>query len=516
MPLSPSITLTQYQTKLSELSKSLPETEIVPVMRQLCRTDLYFLLRYGMGRKDMEREWLFQRCREVQSSPNDHLDLWAREHYKSTIITFALTIQDILSSHGDNPLPKWNGREVTAGIFSHSRPIAKGFLRQIKRELEANQKLKEWFPDVLWQNPHKESPKWSEDEGIVVKRKSNPKEATVEAWGLVDGQPIGKHFFNLIYDDVVTRESVNTPEMINKTTEALELSFSLGTDGGNRRFIGTRYHFNDSYRTVMERDIAKPRIYAATENGDIDGEPVLLSRETLAKKRKDMGPYTFSCQLMQNPKADENQGFLREWLRHFRAAGELRSNNYLLVDAANGKRPSNDWTSMWLVGLMPDGNYYVLDMVRDRLNLTQRARLVMDLHRKWRPIEVRYERYGLMADVQHIQHIQEEENYRFDIVEVGGQTNKNDRIKRLVPLFEQHKLLLPHVLRRTNYEGESVDLVHAFIEDEYAAFPVSVHDDMLDALSRIAEPELPLRWPEPEESLDDWVSRPARVGIGGY
>ena len=30
---------------------------------------------------------------------------------------------------------------------------------------------------------------WSLDGGLVVKRKSNPKEATVEAWGLVDSQP---------------------------------------------------------------------------------------------------------------------------------------------------------------------------------------------------------------------------------------------------------------------------------------------------------------------------------------
>ncbi|MCP4936698.1 MAG: hypothetical protein GY927_21470, partial [bacterium] len=136
--------------------------------RNLSRIDLFFLLRYVCGRVDMEHQWLLERCREVDYSPDEHLDLWAREHYKSTIITFGKVIQDILSSHGDYPLEKWNGREVTVGIFSHTRPIAKGFLRQIKYEFERNILLKSLFPDVLYENPHKEAPKWSEDDGIVV------------------------------------------------------------------------------------------------------------------------------------------------------------------------------------------------------------------------------------------------------------------------------------------------------------------------------------------------------------
>jgi hypothetical protein len=91
-----------------------------------------------------------------------------------------------------------NDPEITVGIFSHTRPIAKAFLRQIKREFETNEQLKALFPEILYANPAAESPKWSEDEGITVKRSSNPKEATVEAWGLVDGQPTSKHYRLLI------------------------------------------------------------------------------------------------------------------------------------------------------------------------------------------------------------------------------------------------------------------------------------------------------------------------------
>jgi hypothetical protein len=267
-------------------------------LRRLCKEDLFFLLTVGMKRRDINNDWLYDRIREVEASPNGHLDLWAREHYKSTIITFGLSIQDALK----NP-------EKTNGIFSHTRPIAKAFLEQIKRELEQNTFLKDLFPDVLYKNPQSESPKWSLDSGLILKRKTNPKEATFEAWGLVDGQPTGKHFDTLTYDDVVTRESVTTPEQIKKVTEALELSYNLGSRGGVRRFIGTRYHSNDTYKTIMSRGSVIPRIYTATDNGKADGNPVLMTAEQLAEKRRDMGPYTFGTQMLQDPVADKAMGF---------------------------------------------------------------------------------------------------------------------------------------------------------------------------------------------------------------
>lgn len=474
--------------------------------RHRCRTDLFYLLTEVLGRKDIDRPWLKARCEEVQAARNGYLDLWAREHYKSTIITFGLTILEILGSHGDDPLPEYGGRELCFGIFSHTRPIAKGFMRQIKGELERNERLKELFPDVLYANPQREAVKWSEDEGIIVKRKSNPKEATVEAWGLVDGQPTGKHFPRMLFDDVVTDGSVTTPDMIKKTTDALSLSFNLGTDGGTKRFIGTRYHYNDSYKTIIERGTAIPRIYKATVDGTGDGEPVLLSRERLAEKRKEQGPYIFACQMLQDPKADEAQGFREDWLRYWHKEPSKGTTKYLLVDAANEKKKGSDYTCAWVVGLGADKNYYVLDVVRDRLNLTERGKLVMRLHRKWKPEQVRYEKYGKDADIQHIEYVQEQENYRFAITEVGGATPKNDRIRRLIPLFEQGRIYLPTHLHVTDYQGKTVDMIRTFIDDEFKAFPVSAHDDMLDALARIAESDLTLAWPE-----ESWSSRSLSV-----
>jgi phage terminase large subunit-like protein len=460
--------------------------------RERCRTDLFYLLTEVLGRPDLNRPWLRERCEEVQANPDGYLDLWAREHYKSTIITFGKTIQDVLATHGEDA----KGPEVTIGIFSHTRPIAKAFLRQIKGEFERNQRLRELFPDIFYDNPQKGSPKWSEDEGITVKRQSNPKEATLEAWGLVDGQPTSKHFRVLVYDDVVTKDSVTTPEMISKTTGAIELSYNLGAEGGAKRFIGTRYHYNDTYRTLMDRGTAKPRIYPATIDATPLGHPVLLSADTLAEKRRDMGPYTFACQMLQDPRADETQGFLLEWMRYYARIEHRSLNRYILVDPANAKKRGSDYSVFWVLGLGADRNYYVLDVVRDRLNLTQRCSTLLELHRKWLPMEVRYEHYGIQADIQHIESEQERQNYRFKITPVGGQTPKPDRIKRLIPIFEQGRMYFPQTLWMTDYEGKTVDLIKVFLEEEYKAFPVSLHDDMLDGLARIEEPDLSLYWPQ--------------------
>jgi phage terminase large subunit-like protein len=469
---------------------------IVKTMNELGRRDLFFLLTRLLHRRDIDRDWLFDRCSEVQQRPDGYLDLWAREHYKSTLITFGRTIQDVLDSHSADSF-HWS-QEVTAGIFSCTRPIAKAFLAQIMQEFEHNTLLKEVYPDVLWDNPRREAPKWSLDSGIIVKRKGNPKEATVEAWGLVDGQPTSKHFNLLVYDDVVTLESVTTPEMIAKVTERWAVSLNLGAHGGRRRHIGTRYHFNDTYRSMMEREAVTPRIYPATDTGKPDGKPVFLSAESLAGKRRDMGPYVFGCQMLQNPTADEAQGFQLDWLRFYPSIESDLFNRYILVDPAGEKKKGSDYTSMVVIGLGPDRNYYLIDGIRDRLNLTERTKKLFEFHKKYRPLAVGYEKYGKDSDIEHIEDKQHQETYHFDITPLGGPMPKFDRIRKLIPIFENGRFWMPHHLPFMLHDGKMADYVKLFVDEEYICFPVCIHDDMLDNIARIVDPDLGADFPDPD------------------
>ncbi|MFI3271231.1 MAG: hypothetical protein R3Y11_03870 [Pseudomonadota bacterium] len=478
-----------YDVILREATKHGPQAQVAAVA-MLGRLDLFFLLSMLLRQPWTDNDWCFERCKEVAAAPDGRLDLWAREHFKSTIITFALTIQDILCDP-----------EITIGIFSHTRPIAKAFLTQIKREFEDNPILLSLYPDVLYQSPKTDSPQWSLDSGIVVKRKGNPKEATVEAWGLVDGQPTGRHFKLSVYDDVVTAGSVTTPDIIAKVTEMWALSLNLGSRGGAQRYIGTRYHFNDTYRTMMDREAASPRIHPATDDGTMDGVPVLLSRKVLLEKRRIMGPYVFGCQMLQNPKADDVSGFTEEWMRYWEPKKDLWQgmNRYILVDPAHSKKQGSDYTVMWVVGFGADGHRYVIDGVRDRMNLTERTRQLFTFVREYKPLCVGYERYGLQADIEHINGEQDRLGYHFSIIEMGGAMPKNDRIRRLVPLFEQGRIFFPGNLSLKDMEGKWRNLTEEFVREEYLAFPVCSHDDMLDCLARQVEDNLGASFPDEDD-----------------
>lgn len=506
--------------------------KIKATKRKLNKGDLFYLLVYTLKRKDAIHPWLFARCREVQANPNGHLDLWSREHYKSTIITFAQTIQDVL-----------NDPEITVGIFSHTRPIAKGFLKQIKREFEGNDDLKYLHDDVFYARPETEAPMWSE-EGIIVKRRGNPKEATIEAWGLVDGQPTSKHFKLRVYDDTVTRESVTTPEQIQKTTEAWELSDNLGTEGGQCRYIGTRYHLNDTYAEMMKRDAVIVRRHAATHNGHIDGKPVFFTEDTWSAKKKTQSRKSIAAQLLQNPLASSDALFRAMWLKSYEVRPRL-VHIIITVDPSLGKHATSDNTAMSVTALSSTGGRYLVDGYCHRMTLSQRWVALRDLYKKWsrtpgvQCVFVGYERYGAQTDNEYFELKMEEEKHVFAIKELNwareGGNSKEDRISRLEPDFRNERFYLPlpvwhdsepktwsvdldpesntyqqviyrevtglttlqqgaidagsqeliaTAIRRKDSEGQTYDVTLRLIE-EFLNFPFGEHDDMLDATSRV-------------------------------
>lgn len=251
--------------------------------RTLILKDLWFVLYFIVKPFSSEAErgfvnhpFVVGACREIESGHNDFtLDVWARFHFKSSILTVAETIQAVLR----------NPEEVT-GIFSYARPVAKKFLFTIKEIFQREAILKSCFPEIVWENPEKEAPLWSLDEGIVHQRKTNRKEATISAFGLTEGMPTGLHFNRRIYDDIVTEDIADSVDIMESVKEKFDSSQNLGTFSGTHRVIGTYYHHNDPLTYISgKKDIetGEKKYLLRKKPGSVDGtangKPVLLSKK---------------------------------------------------------------------------------------------------------------------------------------------------------------------------------------------------------------------------------------------
>ncbi|MEP6601370.1 MAG: hypothetical protein ABJB49_06105 [Nitrospirota bacterium] len=493
---------------------------------QLGRADRFYLLTVLLNRTDAKHPWLYDRCREVEADPDGHLDLWFREGYKSTIITYAGIIQEVL-----------NDPEITVCIFSHNRPNANKFLQQIKQEFESNDDLKRVYPDVLYDRPDLFSPNWSLEKGITVKRQSNPREATVEASGLVDGMPTGSHYKLRVYDDVVTAASVSTPDQVTKTTEMYALSDNLGArgaDGMMREWmIGTRYSFADTYQTIIDKKTLDVRIHAATDDGSRTGNPVFLTREALDEKLAKQPSHIFASQMLQNPAAGTEAMFDLAWLR-FSDIRPATLNVYIMCDPAGSKKKGSDNTAISVVGCDAGRVKWLLDGYHHKMGLTERWARIKELRTKWmetpgvQGVWVGYESYSIPDALDYFEERMEIEKNFFEITVLHWPRqesgSKSDRIQRLEPDFRNGRFIMSKRLldkdgkdskeeseaqklmraqgqhfrifkpqRRIDQNGNAYSINKSLIE-EYRYFPFSQHDDFLDATSRIFD--MDVRSPE--------------------
>lgn len=499
--------------------------------------DRFFLLTGLLNRADMIHPWQYDRAREVEADPDGHLDLWGRGHGKSSWITFAGTIQELLIDP-----------EITIGIFACTRDIARPFLAQIKNELESNEELKKTYPDVLWASPRAEAPSWSVDGGLIVKRQGNPKEGTIEAHGLIDAMPTGRHFRLMVFDDIVTERHVTNPDQIRKATERVELADNLGIgDGTRKQMTGTRYSFADSYGHLLDHNIVKARIYPATDNGKLDGNPVFLSVETW-EERKRAQRSTIAAQMLQNPIAGKENSFRTQWLRPFWVKPSMM-NVYIMGDPSKGKSKTSDRTAIAVVGIDSQSNKFLIDGYCHRMPLSERWKRLEELQRKWsntpgvQSVKVGWERFGMQADDEYFEEKMRVSGRRFDIEELNwtgqvGRESKQARVERLEPDFRLGHFFMParvwhpeindaksvtwnvpedkdeiqyipvrdyvkderrvialgerwrlmEPIRRIDEDGNIYDLVRVFFE-EFRFFPFSPRDDLIDAVSRVYDME---------------------------
>lgn len=249
--------------------------------------------------------------------------------------------------------------------------------------------------------------------------------------------------------------------------------------------------------------------------------PARLPQVELDRLRMDMSEYHYQGQYLQDPVPLGGGEFKEAWMQFYQQGGikPKEMNIVILCDAAGGedlnkkKKKTSDWTVFIVIGLGKDNNYYVLDMIRDRLNPTDRINTLFVLHRKWNEMsgkspKVGYEKYGMMTDTHYIREKQRVEAYNFPIIELGGPMMKEERIRKLIPDMQNGRWFYPATLMYVDQDGRKFDLIEE-MKGEMKSFPRARFDDILDSQSRVYEPDLFLVFPKQKSTMTQKAIRSA-------
>lgn len=303
-----------------------------------------------------------------------------------------------------------NDPDVRILIVSDTDQHATRFLNTIKSAIEYHPLIKTYYGDL-------KGPRWSDHEATLLGRTKILTEATLTAHGATSGAVTSGHYDLILADDLVNFANARTEGERERMVDWFKLTL-LPTliPGGEVHVLGTRYHYLDLYKHLIEDldyDLQIQEAIITDETGAersiwedfmplndrVEGTVVTRGLRSI---RQNVGTLVFNLQY-QNDVELMKKGdiFQFDWFKYFEFAtvnGEpvleredgimVRLSDlkiFMGVDPAVSEKDTADYFAICIIGISKEGDYYVLDIVRDRYTYQQRAQAIAKKWNQWRP-----------------------------------------------------------------------------------------------------------------------------------
>lgn len=426
------------------------------------------------------------------------LVLQPRGHYKTSLCTISRTIQKIVRNSEERIL-----------IVNESSGNSEHFLNTIKAHVETNRIFRALYPESCPKDTKKV--RWSASELDFPRQGSYP-EPTVTGLGMTSALT-SQHFTHLCIDDPISEEASKSEKVMQDAITRIDKVISLMVKPEEDTFdlIGTPWALHDVYSYFQKAygsGLARFIRGAIEDNQPIF--PELISMETLAQARRNMGEYMFSCLYMCNPRNADVQDFNIDDLRFWRY---IEEDQYIVlidpdgvqdkiipvsslditvtVDLAAAEKITSDRNAVVTVGTTPSGDAIVLDAWGKRCSPLEVIQKLFELQKRFHPRVVGIEDVAYQKAFKHFVRAEaDREGLYLNIRPIKAKGKKELRIRGLQPILATgHLYALPtqHILR-----------------NEMSEFPLGQFDDVLDALSM--QQQLwrsimaPARWTKYKES----------------
>lgn len=197
--------------------------------------------------------------------------------------------------------------------------------------------------------------------------------------------------------------------------------------------------------------------------------PAREDLQQLEKTKHEMGSHVFSAQYQQRPRPQEGAMLRRHWLRYDDplplADGQIVQSWDTAIKAGKDNDPS-----VCITAQIVDGECYVLEVLRQRLEYHELRREVLRTAEKWNPhailVEDKASGQSLLQDLKQASGL--------PLIPILPKQDKLTRFAAITPLIEAGRFVLP---KQAHWLAD--------FENELLAFPSVKHDDQVDALSQL-------------------------------
>lgn len=346
-----------------------------------------------------------------EEAKNHQLLLLPRDHMKSALVAYR-----IAKAITKDPT-------LRVLLISSTSNLATKQLKFIKDILTSDIYRLYWPEMVNKEEANRE--KWTEREISIdhpLRREWSVRDPTVFTAGLTTNI-VGMHADIAVLDDVVVSGNAYTEEGREKTKEQYGLLSSIETVNAKEWVVGTRYHPKDLYHDLMEMEVdqydefgnvvhSEPlfeKFERQVESiGDGTGEFIWPRQQgpdgkwfgfddkILAQKRAQyLNKIHFRAQYYNDPNDLDNAAIKRELFQYYDTnylscrdgkwffKGKPLS-VYASIDFAYSLGKKSDFTSIVVVGVDGDANYYVLDIDRFKTDLpSEYFKHILKMYETW-------------------------------------------------------------------------------------------------------------------------------------
>lgn len=349
-------------------------------------------------------------------------------------------------------------------IISATKSLAVEWLGKIKRELEGNQTLKEYYGDK-----EKGSSRWTTEE---LKFADGSRIGALGAGSQIRGR--GPDI--LILDDAEEDEAVLNPER-RDAFENWILKEVLGTQRGVQGLqvimIGTILHPESFLMNLIQHGRAgwKTRLYRAIKEDGSSLWPEMWPLSLLSAQKEALGTYAFEQEYMNNPIPEDKRVFQEKWFRYYDKLPPSGVVYFTTIDPAIEIKHTNDYTAIVTCAIDVDENIYVVDIVNARMLPGETIDRIFKLYQAYRPAVIGIETNGFQKMLRYNLDKQKKERKLYPVIKElrSYGRRKNLRIEALQPFFEAGKVLI---------KKEHHELIR-----QLKGYPTTRYDDILDALA---------------------------------